>query len=180
MDAERDLATLAARIAAGDDPDAEAQLARDWFPRIRAYGRLHLRDAEAAADLAQEVLIIVLAALREHRVTELDRMPAYVAGVCRNVAKDWARGERRRGALLARFGPSWAETVAPAPHAETAKLAQCLQRLTPRDRTVVVLTYYADRDGDEIGRALEMSPGNVRVARHRALKQLLACIGGEP
>ncbi len=178
-DAGRDDATLAERIGAGDDADAEAQLCRRWFPRIRAYGRLHLRDADAAADLAQEVLVVVIGALRERRVSETDRLAAYVSGVCRNVVRDWKKGERRRGALLQRFGPTWLETVTPPPQVEGARLSDCLGRLGTRDRAIVVLTYYADRDGDEIARQLGMSAGNVRVARHRALKQLLACLGKE-
>jgi len=180
QDAGRDDASLAERIGAGDDPDAEAQLCRRWFPRVRAYGRLHLRDADAAADLAQEVLVVVIGALRERRVTDADRLAAYVSGVCRNIVRDWKKGERRRGARLQRFGATWLETVAPAPSVEGARLSECLGRLGPRDRAIVVLTYYADSDGDEIARELGMTTGNVRVARHRALKQLLACIGGEP
>jgi RNA polymerase sigma-70 factor (ECF subfamily) len=179
MDVEDDDAVLAARIGAGDDREAEARLCRRWFPRVRAYGRVHLRDADVAADLAQEVLVVVIRALRERRVTEVDRLAAYVSGVCRNVVRDWKKGERRRGALLERFGPSWAEIAAPAPSMERAQITSCLGRLTPRDRAIVLLTYFADRDGDEIARELDMTPGNVRVARHRALKQLLGCIGGE-
>lgn len=180
MDAECDDQILAERIAAGDDRQAEAQLCRRWFPRIRAYGRLHLRSADASADLAQEVLVIVLRALREKRVTETGRLPAYVSGVCRNVARDWKKGERRRDALLERFGPTWSDIAAPPPPVERLRLVECLRKLGVRDRAVVVLTYYADEDGDEIARELDMSPGHVRVARHRALKQLLHCIGGDP
>jgi RNA polymerase sigma-70 factor (ECF subfamily) len=179
MASQTDDAALAARIATGDDPQAEALLCRRWFPRIRAYGRVHLRDADAAADLAQEVLVVLLRALRERRVTEGDRLAAYVSGICRNVARDWQRGERRRGALLERFGPAWAEIAPPAPPVDRPQLERCLEHLGARDRAVVVLTYYADLDGDEIARRLEMSTGHVRVARHRALKQLLACIGEE-
>jgi len=179
QDAGRDDASLAERIGAGDDADAEAQLCRRWFPRVRAYGRLHLRGADAAADLAQEVLVVVIGALRERRVTEIDRLAAYVSGVCRNVVRDWKKGELRRGALLQRFGPTWLETVAPAPSVEGARLAECLGRLGARDRAIVVLTYYAESDGAEIARELGMTAGNVRVARHRALKQLLACMRSE-
>ena len=180
QDAGGEDASLARRIGAGDDVDAESRLCRRWFPRIRAYGRLHLRDADAAADLAQEVLVVVIGALRERRVTETDRLAAYVSGVCRNLVRDWKKGERRRGALLERFGPTWMERVAPPPSVEGSRLSECLGRLGARDRAIIALTYYADRDGDDIARELGMTVGNVRVARHRALKQLLACIGREP
>jgi RNA polymerase sigma-70 factor (ECF subfamily) len=170
---------LARRIAAEGDAEAEAELCRRFYPRIHAYGRLHL-GASDAADLAQEVLTILIRSLRERRVTELDRLPAYVSGVCRNVARDWKKGERRRAGLLERFGPTWLETVATAPPIERSTLAECLRKLGVRDRAVVVLTYFVDLDGDEIARELGTTMGNVRVARHRALKQLLHCIEGKP
>jgi RNA polymerase sigma-70 factor (ECF subfamily) len=175
MDAVDDV-SLAERIASGDDLQAEAELCRRWFPRIRAYGRLHL-GAEAG-DLAQEVLVVLLRALRERRVTDIQRLPAYVSGVCRNMTREWRTSERRRSILLERFGATLSEITAPPPQIERVRLVECLKKLTARDRAVIVLTYYADHDGDEIARELEMSAGNVRVTRHRALKQLLHCMGG--
>jgi RNA polymerase sigma-70 factor (ECF subfamily) len=176
MDADDDF-SLAERIASGNDPQAEAELCRRWFPRIRAYGRLHL-GAEAG-DLAQEVLLVLLRALRERRVTDVHRLSAYVSGVCRNMTREWRIGERRRSMLLERLGPTLSEVTAPPPPIERLRLIECLKKLSVRDRAVVVLTFYADKDGDEIARELEMSVGNVRVTRHRALKQLLDCIGVE-
>ena len=42
----------------------------------------------------------------------------------------------------------------------------------------MLATFLEDRDADEIGKALELSPGNVRVIRHRALARLQACVEG--
>src|SRR3954470_22702592 len=88
-------AALARRIVAGRDADAETSLCRRLFPRIRAYGLRHLRDEAAAADLAQHVLVVVLEALREGRVAEPDRLPAFLMGTCRNTVLDWRKTDRR-------------------------------------------------------------------------------------
>ena len=176
-------AALARRISSGRDGDAEARLCRRLFPRIRAYGLRHLRDDAASSDLAQHVLVIVVEALRAGRVDDADRLAAFVMGACRNTVLDWRKVERRRGALLERFGPSMAALAAePEPSTvDTAKLAQCLDGLPSRQRTIVVLTYFAGSDSDDIARELGMSVGNVRVARHRALGHLHECITrGEP
>ena len=71
---------------------------------------------------------------------------------------------------------------APAPLAvdDAGKLAACLQALAERERTVVVLSFFAEQSGDEVARELAVSAGNVRVIRHRALARLRACMGGEP
>ena len=41
-------------------PQAEAELYRRLAPRVRLYGLRHLRDAQAAADLVQQVMLITL------------------------------------------------------------------------------------------------------------------------
>ncbi len=169
-------AALALRIASGDDREAEAALCRRWLPRVRAYGRVHLRDADAASDVAQDILVVMLQALRAGRVEECDRLAAYVSGVCRNVVRDWRRTEQRKQVLLERFGPGWDASVPPAPTVDRERLAGCLNRLEARDRAIVALTYFAGRSGDEIALELVMAAGSVRVARHRALAKLHHCL----
>ena len=163
------------------DTVAEALLCKRLFPRIRAYGMRHLRDESAAADLAQQVLVIVIEALRARKVEEPERLAAFVMGTCRNTIQSSRKGERRRAELLDCFGPSFGSVV----EAEEGvfpvhKLSACLDHLPARERTIVALTYYVDRDVGEIARELAMTPGNVRVARHRALKHLYECLTAGP
>ncbi len=169
-------AALARRIAADRDGSAEALLCRRLFPRIRAYGMCHLRQEAAASDFAQHVLVVLLEALRAGRVTEPERLAAFVMGTCRNTVLDWRRVDRRRRALLERFRPLLAPLAEETSALDREKLAQCLEHLTPRERAIVVLTYFVDNDADEIGRELAMSTGSVRVARHRTLKRLHDCL----
>ena len=63
--------------------------------------------------------------------------------------------------------------------ADTGKLAACLEALAERERTVVVLTFFADKSGDEVARELGLTAGNVRVIRHRAIARLRGCMGGD-
>jgi RNA polymerase sigma-70 factor, ECF subfamily len=44
---------------------------------------------------------------------------------------------------------------------------------------VVVLTYYQEQGAQEIGVALGLEEGHVRVLRHRAIGQLRSCMGLE-
>lgn len=168
---------LARRIGAGDR-DAETELCRRLFPRVRAWGKKHVRDDVASLDLAQHVMMSVLEALRAGRVVELDRVGAFVLGTCKHTLVAWRRGERRRADLLAQFGPALAG-VAPA-HVplDRARLAHCFGLLAARARAVLALAYFADRSGDEIAHELAMSPANVRVVRHRAIAQLHDCMEG--
>jgi RNA polymerase sigma-70 factor (ECF subfamily) len=42
------------------------------------------------------------------------------------------------------------------------------------------MTYYDDRAADEVGAALGLSPGNVRVIRHRGIERLRLCVEAQP
>jgi RNA polymerase sigma-70 factor (ECF subfamily) len=89
------------------------------------------------------------------------------------------RIERRRGALAARFIDTAAH-VAPSFSAalDAPRVAACLRALSDRDRLVVLLTFYADREAPRIAADLAVSPGAVRAIRHRAMSRLRDCVLG--
>ena len=69
-------AELARRIAAAApaiDREAEAALCRLLAPRVRLYGRRHLRDEEEARDLMQHVMVATLEKLRAGELREPGR-----------------------------------------------------------------------------------------------------------
>jgi RNA polymerase sigma-70 factor, ECF subfamily len=155
--------------------DDEAEVCRKYQSRIRGYGLRHLRDPVATEDLVQQVLVAVLQAVRAGKVENVD---AYVLGTCRFAVMDMKRGaarqrrvaERSSAGLPAGYMPSMAGS-------DRMRLELCLQGLEPREIAIVLGTFAYDRDADELGRALELSPGNVRVIRHRALAKLQTCFG---
>jgi len=174
-----DDAMLARRIAGGAAGDAEAELSRRFAPRIRLYGIRHLRSEDAAADLVQEVLVIVLIALRQGRVDDPSIVDRFVLGTCRNVVAGWRRGERRRDDLAAELAIAAPDGLPPAPaRPDTLRLMGCMEQLDSRERSVLVLTYFEERSADEIGGVLGLSAGNVRVIRHRALHRVRDCVHG--
>jgi len=161
-------------------PEEERELCRRYEGRIRGYGLRHLRDAAAAEDLVQHVLIAVLQAVRAGKVADVERIGAYVLGTCRYAVRDMQRGEARQRRVAAEnaavlpdgYEPSWSGP-------DRSRLERCLMALEARDRAIVIATFAYDRDADEIARAFALTPGNVRVIRHRALAKLQTCVGGE-
>jgi len=172
---------LARRVAAaGATPDsaAEAELYRRLAPRVRLYGLRHLRDRHAAADLVQQVLLMTLERLRAGEVREPDRIASFVLGTCRMTVLEMRRGTQRREALMEAWGDRTEAYEAPEPLVlDPDRLAGCLEALSERERSVVVLSFFADKQADEVGAQLAISPGNVRVIRHRALARLRECMG---
>lgn len=179
--ADIDDGALARRVAeAGRAPDsaAEAELYRRLAPRVRLYGLRHLRDRQAAADLVQQVLLMTLERLRAGEVREPEKIASFVLGASRMTVIEMRRGTRRREALLETWGDAAEAFEAPEPLVlDPDRLAGCLGALSERERSVVVLTFFADKPADEVGVELAISAGNVRVIRHRALARLRGCLG---
>jgi len=172
---------LARRVAdAGASPDsaAEAELYRRLGRRVRLYGLRHLRDPNAAADLVQQVLLMTLERLREGKLREPDRIASFVLGTCRMTVLEMRRGARRREELLKTWGDAAEAFESPEPLVlDPDRLAGCLEALSERERSVVVLSFFGDKQADEVGAELSISSGNVRVIRHRALARLRECMG---
>ena len=183
-EATGDEGALARRIAAAGaalDRPAEAELCRRLGPRIRRYGLRYLRDGDAAADLAQQVLVLLLEKLRAGSVRDPDQVVSFVFGLCRQTIVDFRRTTRRREALLEEFGAEFDMTVDPVePRFEARRLGPCLEALGERERTILVLTFAEDRDARTVASEMGLTEGNVRVIRHRALARLLACVERAP
>ena len=172
---------LARRVAAAGRgaTEAESELCRRLAPRVRLYGLRHLRDAAAADDLVQDVLVLTLERLRAGRVREPERLASFVLGACRLVVRNQWRGRRRREELLGRFAFAFPrETTTDTLTLDRGRLRECLARLAERERTVLVLTFYAEQPSAEIAARLGTSPENVRTVRHRAFGRLRDCVTG--
>jgi len=175
MDVAPSDAELVSQIAEGGR-QAEAEMCRRMAPRIRLYGLRHLRSPAAADDLVQQVLVKVLEALRAARLLEPDKLAAFVLGTCRMTVLDQRRRKHRQETLLAMFGSDLVPAPPPAPRLDDRQLTRCVQALRERERTVIVMTFYDEQTAGETARLLGTSEANVRVIRHRAIRQLRACI----
>lgn len=169
---------LAARIAAGADHEAEAEMCRRMGPRIRLYGLRHLRDRHAAEDLMQQVLITTIEALRAGRLRESEKLSSFVLGTSRMMVLDQHRSARRRGQLLEQFGVEMlSPSAGPRPRLDHERMTNCLQRLKERERAVVTMSFYGEEVSADIAQFLAVSEANVRVIRHRAIHLLRDCMG---
>ena len=161
------------------DAEQERAICQRYANRIRAYGLCHLREATAADDLVQQVLLVALQALREGKVNDVDNLDKYVFGTCRNMAMSVRRGDARQRRIADEAARSLPERYdAPWDLVDRARLDRCLERLEERARAVVLATFIDERDADEIGRSMSVSAANVRVIRHRALARLHECMDG--
>ena len=173
------LAELVARAKSGDK-GAEALLCERFVPAIRAFARRRLRGSDAVNEFTQDVLILLIEALRTGVIRQPEAIAGYVLGVCRNVTQGRARQERRREGLWAQYIGDLqplelsVEATTPLP---VAKLEDCLSQLSRRSRDILRLSFFEMKSHAEIATEMDLSPANARVLRHRSLASLRDCMG---
>jgi RNA polymerase sigma-70 factor (ECF subfamily) len=175
-DVARRIAASAEANEAAASEAAESELYRRFAPRVRLYGLRHLRDEESARDLVQQVMLLTIEKLRRGEVRDPDQIASFVLGTSRTMAIASRRTEARRERLREAF---LAPDACAAPDGATLdldRLEQCLAQLADRERSVVLLSFYAECSAAAVALDLGVSEGNVRVIRHRALAKLRGCV----
>jgi RNA polymerase sigma-70 factor (ECF subfamily) len=137
---------------------------------------------DAADDAAQEVLVGVLTALPRYR--EMGKpFEAFVFGIAAHKVADVKR-QYRRNPVPTDAVPDGVDPD-PGPEdvalrSDRARIARQLLDLLPeQSRELILLRVVVGLSAEETGRALDMTPGAVRVAQHRALARLRALAQAE-
>lgn len=161
----------------------EQDLAARFWERLRVFGTRRLGDPALAEDLAQEVLRRVAEALRHGRVEKIDALAGFVFQTATHLCLHHYRSrgrEERALALLREMAPG---SAGPGPLdalvSEEARTAvrQALVRLSADDRDLLHRLYFDDEDTAETARRLQLTPGALRVRKHRALARLAGLLG---
>jgi RNA polymerase sigma-70 factor (sigma-E family) len=147
------------------------EFAATRMPAVLRFAAVLAGDRAVAEDLAQEVL--VRAYSRWDTIGCLDRPEFYVRKMVLNEFLSW----RRRSVRQIPVGGGAGEPAGRAPdpadvYAERQALLAELGKLPRRQRAVLVLRYYEDRDDAEIAELLGCTAGTVRGYASRALAAL--------
>ena len=155
----------------------EPELVDRFWDRLRLFAFRQLSDAGAAEDVAQETLRRVIEALRAGRVDNPAALPGFVFQTARHICLQHHRSRGREARALARLSDPY-QREGPEPLAEligeerAAQVRVALGRLADADRQLLQWLYFEQRDPAEVARDLEVTPGALRVRRHRALARL--------
>jgi RNA polymerase sigma-70 factor (ECF subfamily) len=166
-------------------PGARDRLLGELQPLVLRYcrGRIGHRESVmgSADDVAQEVCLAVVTALPGYQLKGLS-FRAFVYGIAAHKVADAYRAMGRN-----RCDPVAEIPDAPAVHdgpeqqllsqERLGRLTHLLDRLTPRQRDVLVLRVAVGLSAEETAVAVGSTPGAVRVTQHRALNRLRAEIG---
>ncbi len=165
--------TLVRRIGAGDR-SAEDELAERFRRRVLAMSVARTRDGEAARDLAQEILLSVLQALREGKLRQEDRLSAFVHSTARNRINSYLQSLRQRQEQpdLPERPPVESPEESFEQAERAALIRQALGRLRPQDRKILLLILVDGLKPREIARRLGLGPELVRKRKSRALQRI--------
>jgi RNA polymerase sigma-70 factor (ECF subfamily) len=152
---------------------------QQFWGRLRLFSARRLGDVALAEDVAQETLRRVVEAHRAGRIRDRAALPAFVFETARHICQQQARSEGREARALARLGQG-AREESRRPDALVALIVaerrfavrQALGRLSPEERLLLAGFYYEQVEAEELARRLGITPGAVRVRKHRALKRL--------
>jgi RNA polymerase sigma-70 factor (sigma-E family) len=143
-----------------DRADGVAELYRQEYGPMVRLAHLITGSNEVAEDIVQESFV------KMYRSWDRPAQPgAYLRSVVVNGCRSWHRRRRLERDRLPRPIP---ETVAP----ESRELLDALAALGVRQRTALVLRFYADLSEADVARALGCRPGTVKSLVHRGLREL--------
>ena len=145
-----------------------------YYPRVYNYSLIQLRDAQAAEDLASDVILRVLESITRYHPRGVPLF-AWVFRIARNRLIDVRRRHARR-----REVGLVDDAIAPAgpPHAAVERalnyraISAALSHLTEVQEQVIVLRFMKDLDVATVARILGRSQSAVKSLQFRALASL--------
>lgn len=161
---------------------SEAEFAAFMTSRLKPLTRFAYSltaDIGQAEDLVQTALVSLY---RRSRRAVPDSPEAYIRTVIVNAYRQQARRRRVVEYFLppGRDFPEPAHTTSDPDIHERASMQQAIAKLSPRERTVVALRYYADYSETQIAEAMSVHPGTVKRLASRALAKLSQSLPSYP
>jgi RNA polymerase sigma-70 factor (ECF subfamily) len=155
------------RLAGGGDLDAFEQLILTLQRRVYGFAYQHLRDADEAHDLTQEIFVKLYRNLGRY-----DSERPFEPWFWKLAANTTINYRRRRVPVPAEPDEEAAVTDESTPVAHDPTLVDALAQLDPGYRLPILLHYYADLPLEQVAQTLNLSVAAVKSRLHRARAQL--------
>src|SRR5437660_1549883 len=154
------------RRSAGGAREAFDELIRRLQRRVYGFAYQHLRDADEAHDLAQEIFVKFY-----RNLSRYDPERPFEPWFWKLAANTTINYRRKRIPLPAEQPNDAADPEAKFPAHDPA-LVQALAQLDPAYRMPILLHYYADLSLEQVGITLNLTVPAIKSRLHRARAQL--------
>lgn len=158
----------------------ETRLSEMYRPRIFYFLLRRLRDRCHAEEMTQEVLLAVIQALRENRVHEEDKLPAFIFGIVRNLLCKAGRQTGQEKKVFANGDPEEPVAWSLDPEAEVCLQEQmrtvrrALERMSPDDGDILRRSFVEAGSIEKIASDMGIGYAAARKRKSRALERLRA------
>lgn len=177
-DSERDERWRQWMIAAqGGDAERYQRLLEELLPFVRGIARGRLRDADAADDVSQEVLLRIHTARHTYR-PERALLP-WVRTITRNAVIDHARRRGRSREVALEHAGDLRDPRAEVQRSLSPGLERILGTLPDSQRQAVLLLKVEGLSVAEAAERAGVSSGAIKLRAHRAYRTLRDLLGRE-
>lgn len=160
----------------------ERQLIDQFWGRVCVLAARRLRDPSASQDVAQETMRRVIEAMRAGRIQTPAALPAFVFQTARHICLHSFRSHDREERALARLG---ADAPEDAPDAlvqlisaeDRVAVRAALSQMAEPERVLLTMLYFDGLVTASVAASLHVTPGALRVRKHRALAHLAQLLG---
>jgi RNA polymerase sigma-70 factor (ECF subfamily) len=172
---------LVEAIAAGDR-EAEREFVERYQPRVRAMLLARTRNADAAADLVQDVIIESICALRKGQLREAAKLTPFVLGIARNLLNSHFRGAARQPESI-ELPDELPDLSSASNHVDDEQresiAMQAIASLEVVDRTILQMTLVDGLKPGAIAERLHLNPDVVRQRKLRATRKVMDFVRGQ-
>lgn len=172
------------RAAQRGDASAYDALVRAYETLAFRAAYLITRDAQEAADAAQDAFVRAYRGLNTFRVGEPFR--PWLLRIVTNQALNRIQANKRRWQMNERYGQAESEQHGTpdaidrlAASEQNARLLLAVRRLKPDEQALITLRYLMELPEAEVARALDIPQGTVKSRLHRTLAKLREMIRRE-
>lgn len=167
-DDRESLGALVARARAGSR-DAFDDLIRRFEAKVMKTALFLTRRRVDAEDVAQEVYVKIFRFLGSYR--EEEKLDRWVYRITVNAFRDWQR-RKRLWLPLESIAAAFSPRDAVVDREVRSRLLESLDRLSERERTVLVLIELEELDSGDVAEILGCKPTTVRGYLHSAREKL--------
>ena len=157
---------------------SEDHLIETYRPRVLYFALRRLRDRGLAEEVAQETVAAAVMALRENRLREPEKLPAFVFATARHLVQKAQREQARELAHTTDSNSIHEATWQRDPDAalileeERVQVRRALERLSPTDRELLRQIFTEGETLEAIAETLGIEIVAVRQRKSRALERL--------
>jgi RNA polymerase sigma-70 factor (ECF subfamily) len=176
MPAAKSKETIVPKENTGDTSQriAIASLYGDYYDKIVRYIFIRISNRSEAENLGGEVFLKALRSLGSYRGSKL-QMPAWLFSIARNLVIDYQRKMSKRKHVSineVEIADSHSVEQEVETKSEVERLSKALKQVTPSQREVIGLRFFAGMSSFEVGKTLGKSSGAVREMQRAAIETL--------